>query len=244
MNKTAAMVVLAAILISGFVTLSALRNPAYAQTGKEMKVEIVSGATNKGDHAYAPNPVKVQPGTKVTWTNVDSALHTVTSGTASSPTSDFGSKADGTPILIAPKKTFSFTFDKAGTYDYYCTLHPAMVGKVVVDSKAPAISASSKDTSASKAVKIVTGATNKANKAYAPNPVKIKAGTTVVWKNLDSAIHTVTSGKDAKDKESGKMFDSKTVAPKKQFSFKFDKKGTFDYYCELHPAMVGKVVVK
>jgi plastocyanin len=129
MNKTATMVVLAAILVSGLLVFSTLGKTAYAQTGKEMKVEIVSGATTKVDKAYAPNPVKVQPGTKVTWTNVDGAIHTITSGKDAKDANSgkvFDSKT------IAPKKSFSFKFDKAGTYDYYCALHPAMVGKVTV----------------------------------------------------------------------------------------------------------------
>lgn len=126
MNKTLAMVALGAILVSGLVLVSALGNYAYAQSGKEVKVDIVKGATSKNDKAFAPNPVKVQPGTKVTWTNSDTATHTVTSGTASKPTKDFDSK------IMGPKKTFSFTFAKEGTFDYYCMLHPAMVGKVTV----------------------------------------------------------------------------------------------------------------
>lgn len=70
----------------------------------------------------------------------------------------------------------------------------------------------------------------------------MKAGATITWKNVDSAAHTVTSGKST-DKDAGKLFDSKILGPKKEFSFKFDKKGTFDYFCQLHPTMVGKVAV-
>jgi plastocyanin len=92
-------------------------------------------------------------------------------------------------------------------------------------------------------VEIVKEATNLKDKSYSPNPVKVQPGTTVVWKNVDSAAHTVTSGKGATDKDAGKLFDSKILGPKKEFSFKFDKKGTFDYFCQLHPTMVGKVAV-
>lgn len=132
MNKTAAMIVMAAVLVSGVVIVSALGNTAnaYAQSGKELKVDIVknAGSMKDGTKAFAPNPAKVQPGTKVTWKNTDSAVHTVTSGKASDKDADklFDSK------IMGPKKEFSFKFDKKGTYDYFCMLHPTMVGKITV----------------------------------------------------------------------------------------------------------------
>ena len=69
----------------------------------------------------------------------------------------------------------------------------------------------------------------------------VKAGETVTWKNVDTAVHNVSSGTA---KEPTKMFDSKIIGPKKEFSFKFEKKRSFDYYSMLHPAMAGKVTVK
>jgi plastocyanin len=252
MNMTVAIGVMAAMLISGLIFASVLGSSAtkaYAQSGKTVQVEIVKGATNLKDKAYSPNPVKVQPGTTVVWKNVDSAVHTVTSG--KSTDKDVGKRFDSK--VLAPNKEFKFTFTKTGTFDYFCTLHPAMVGKVTVDKNAPAAgdsgsSSSSKSTttttkSTGTVVEIVKGSTNLKDKAYKPDPVKIKTGTTVTWKNADTAIHTVTSGKST-DKDAGKLFDSKPLAPKKEFSFKFDKKGTFDYFCTLHPTMVGKVTVE
>lgn len=250
MNRTVAIGVMAAMLVSGLVFASALGSAtkAYAQSGKTVQVEIVKGATNLKDKAYSPNPVKVQPGTTVVWKNADSAVHTLTSGKGTTDKSSgklFDSK------VLAPNKEFKFTFKKAGTFDYYCTLHPAMVGKVTVDKNAPAAGDSGSSTGKSTTtttktsgtiVEIVKGSTNLKDKAFKPNPVKIKAGTTVTWKNVDTAVHTVTSGKST-DKDAGKLFDSKVLAPKKEFSFKFDNKGTFDYFCMLHPTMVGKVTV-
>lgn len=92
-------------------------------------------------------------------------------------------------------------------------------------------------------VKIVSGASTLADKAYDPNPVTVSKGTTITWTNDDSQLHTVTSGSlNAADK--GKLFDSGyKLAPQTTFSHMFDTAGTFDYFCQLHPAMVGKVVV-
>lgn len=93
-------------------------------------------------------------------------------------------------------------------------------------------------------VSIVKGASNMGNKAYSPNPIQIQRGTTVVWRNDDTTLHTAVSGKGTSDTSLGKMFESPPIAPGKIFSYKFDAVGTYDYFCTLHPAMVGTVVVK
>jgi plastocyanin len=74
-----------------------------------------------GAAGFAPNPITVAVGTTVTWTNNDSTGHTVTSNTGA-----FDSGA------LGAGKTFSFTFQTAGTYQYHCTFHAGMVGSVVV----------------------------------------------------------------------------------------------------------------
>ena len=128
MNKTAAMVGMAAILVSGLVLVSARGGSAYAQQGKEAKVEIIKNAANMAGKAFSPSPLNVQPGTKVTGTNSDNAAYKVTSGKSSDK--DAGKMFDSK--LLAPKKQFSIKFDKKGTYDYFCQLHPALVGQIIV----------------------------------------------------------------------------------------------------------------
>jgi plastocyanin len=77
---------------------------------------------------FEPPSLTVSKGTTVTWKNADSTLHTVTSGTAEGGQS--GTVFDSS--YLAAGKTFQWTFSNAGTFDYYCTLHPYMKGKVVV----------------------------------------------------------------------------------------------------------------
>ena len=72
--------------------------------------------------AFSPSSISVPVGTTVTWTNKDSVTHTVTS--------DTGAFASGN---LAPGKTFSFTFNQAGTFAYHCNIHTYMHGTVVVD---------------------------------------------------------------------------------------------------------------
>jgi|GEM_PF-1562531 len=83
----------------------------------------------------------------------------------------------------------------------------------------------------------------KKDKSFDPNPIEIKAGDSVTWTNDDNEVHTVTSGsQDASNV--GKEFDSGTLASGQSFTHKFDKPGTYEYFCSFHESMTGKVLVK
>jgi nitrite reductase (NO-forming) len=99
----------------------------YAQSSAS--VSIVSGASSPSiSKPYDPSPLTVKPGTSVTWTNNDSTIHTVTSGLPEQ--GEVGTLFDSS--LISPGKTFTHIFDKTGTFDYSCTLHPFMHAQVIV----------------------------------------------------------------------------------------------------------------
>jgi plastocyanin len=122
-------VVAAANLFLIGVVLSSLSVLAQEVTPSLVKeVLIVKNAATLGDKAYSPNPVEVKVGGGARWSNDDSQIHTATSGTVGSE--DSGSVFDSG--ILSPGATFDFVFDEAGTYDYYCTLHPQMVGTVTV----------------------------------------------------------------------------------------------------------------
>jgi len=74
------------------------------------------------------------------------------------------------------------------------------------------------------------------NFSFNPQEITVATGTTVTWVNQDDIPHTVTSTTDA--------FKSKALDTDDKFSFKFDKPGTYDYYCSIHPKMTAKVIVK
>jgi plastocyanin len=76
---------------------------------------------------------------------------------------------------------------------------------------------------------------------YLPSKVTAKQGQTVTWKNEDVAFHSVTSGIYG---EPTALFDSGHLDPEQKFSYTFDEKGSFDYFCTLHPWMAGKVTVQ
>jgi len=85
-----------------------------------------------GSKAFSPNPINVKVGGTVTWTNKDSQAHTVVSGTGGTDPNKGKVFDSGLTTLIQPGKTFSHTFTTAGTIPYFCQIHPAMVGKIIV----------------------------------------------------------------------------------------------------------------
>jgi|GEM_PF-3068440 len=90
-----------------------------ASTGQEVNIDIV-------DFEFKPAEVTVKVGTKVTWTQVGPTIHNTV---AKAP---FGrAPLWESPVLKVGEK-FSYIFNQAGTFDYLCTIHPSMTGKVVV----------------------------------------------------------------------------------------------------------------
>lgn len=97
-------------------------------------------------------------------------------------------------------------------------------------------------------VSMPEGASTMDDQAFDPNPVNIKVGDNVTWTNDDSQPHTVTSGTGPNDPNIGKEFDSSPgfkilLSPFQTFSHKFDTAGEIPYFCQIHPNMIGKVVV-
>jgi len=79
------------------------------------------------------------------------------------------------------------------------------------------------------------------NSCYIPYRAIISVGDTIIWKNLDSAVHTVTAGTQSSGPSS--EFGSGTLSGKESFSFKPETVGEFQYFCMLHPWMKGIVIV-
>ena len=103
------------------------RNTTGTSGGDSVTIPPGSSVPSNGKF-FVPETLTASTGTSVTWTNGDSTLHTVTSGSAESGNS--GTEFDSS--YLAAGKTFQYQFSTAGTFDYYCTLHPWMKGKVVV----------------------------------------------------------------------------------------------------------------
>lgn len=93
-------------------------------------LEMARGATHAvaiADFAFSPATLTITAGDTVTWTNEDQVAHTATSTT--------GAFDSG---LLDQGDSFSLTFTTPGTYDYLCTPHPTMTGRIVVQAAASA----------------------------------------------------------------------------------------------------------
>ena len=93
------------------------------------------------------------------------------------------------------------------------------------------------------------------NIAYAPETKEIEVGAEVEWTNKDESVrHTVTSGtpgdngvpgvSEGKSAKADGLFNGDLPDASSTFSFTFTEKGTFPYFCEVHPSMVGEIVVR
>jgi plastocyanin len=118
-------VVLVAAIACGSSSPSTSPSPTPSPTPTpgvpSSSVAIAVGASSLGDRAYAPDELTVPAGTTVTWMNADSVPHT--------STSDATGWNSG---VVAPGGQFSVAFQTPGSFPYHCTIHPGMVGRVVV----------------------------------------------------------------------------------------------------------------
>jgi predicted secreted protein with PEFG-CTERM motif len=98
------------------------------------EVDMAVGSSVVGcettNECYIPHMVTIDVGGEVMWNNIDAMAHTVTAGT---PTEGLSEHFDSG--LMAPGAMFSHTFDAAGTFDYFCMVHPWMAGAVMVSSE-------------------------------------------------------------------------------------------------------------
>ena len=117
MRRSVSAAVLLATLGLGIAGLGAeTRTPA---AGAQQKIQTLEVKID--NFSFGPTEITVAVGTTVMWTNRDDIPHTVVST----------DKVFKSKVLDTDEK-FSFTFSKAGTYPYFCSIHPKMTGKVVV----------------------------------------------------------------------------------------------------------------
>jgi len=100
---------------------------------KTVIVQNVQGTNIPGceetNSCFDPNPVIINVQDKITWENNDSASHTVTSGNPTTGPLEYFDSG-----LMMPGDSYSLVFPGAGTYDYFCMVHPWMEGKIIVNA--------------------------------------------------------------------------------------------------------------
>jgi plastocyanin len=111
----------ASVIIAMVLLLAGSPNVTANVTANDQQPAAANAAVNIDNFVFGPQTITVPVGATVTWTNKDDIPHT-----SVSTDGVFKSK-----VLDTDEK-FSYTFTRAGTYPYYCTIHPKMTGKVVV----------------------------------------------------------------------------------------------------------------
>ncbi len=142
-----------AVRVFGLALIAAIGLVACASAAPTATAKPAAATVSMKGFAFAPATLELAKGAVVTWTNEDSVAHTVTSGTPPPTPVPTASPAPGAPTptrapgpsptlpkgdgriesgRIENLKTFSFTFNEAGTFDYFCAIHPRMVAKITV----------------------------------------------------------------------------------------------------------------
>ena len=118
-------------VLMSVVSLIAIAPSAFA-AHHEVTIENAAGSASNQDCApdcFIPNPVTVEIGTIVTWSNTDTAAHTASSGAAADGPSGVWDSS-----LIMAGGSFSYTTDTVGSFDYFCMVHPWMEGTLIVEA--------------------------------------------------------------------------------------------------------------
>jgi len=203
-----------------------VEEPEAGLTGPIFSITILPNSSVQGNPDYDPDVSYVQKGHVVEWTNGESFAHTVTSSEDVGETFDSGLLNEGETFQLDTSEL------EVGEYEYYCIVHPWMTAKLFIEEPKEPV-----------AVVIPEGAgiQQEGQIYYDPEALQISVGTTVLWINEDSAMHTITSGNSQKGPNG--VFDSDLIAGGDSFEFTFASSGKEDYYCIVHPWMVGSVEV-
>ena len=194
--------------------------------GPIFSISILVNSAVQGNPDYDPDVAYVPKGNVVEWTNEDSAAHTVTSSVDTGETFDSGLLSEGESYQLDTSEM------EIGEYEYFCIVHPWMVSKLIIEEPKEPVTVIMPEGS---------GIQSEGQIYYDPEILQVEIGTTVLWKNDDSAMHTVTSG-NPQEGPNG-LFDSDLMAAGESFEFTFTTQGIEDYYCIVHPWMTGSVEV-
>ena len=118
------------IMLTSMILIGFIMTTTSFAFAEQVSVSLPQGSGVPGceetNECFLPHMITVNPRDEVVWSNDDSAAHTVTSGMPGTPDGIFDSS------IFMAGTTFSHTFDTLGKYDYFCTVHPWMVGQVLV----------------------------------------------------------------------------------------------------------------
>jgi plastocyanin len=235
MNRNLRLGSIAALLLALVTTLAYEKVYPQSASQKVFTVSIASGSGSKAGAVsipFSPNTLFIHKGDIVSWSNRDTVNHTVVALSFNSGIIWPQGSAHGSP-------TYSHTFDKEGTFIYVDKLHPYMGGVIYVDvptSQRELVSTTGSFVKVNVEMPQNAAYENNYGPFFIPANTQVTSGTMVTWTNKDYVAHTATSG-------DGFSFDTKTILPSQSISLTIKNKGTFPYFCKIHPWMIGSVTV-
>lgn len=125
-NKILIGVVLVVVVVGGIIYFTQTQNqpnqqsPSTQQPTTPLQNNVEANSITIQNFAFNPDTLTIKQGTQVTWTNQDSTTHKIKSDTFNSGDLNKGD-------------TFEFTFNTKGSFNYSCSIHPSMTGKIVVE---------------------------------------------------------------------------------------------------------------
>ena len=143
------------------VSMIAIAPSAFAE---DVTVTNAPGSSTPGcePNCFVPSTVTIEVGDTVTWDNTDTAAHTATGGSAADgPSGVFDSS------LIMAGGSYSYTADTAGTFDYFCMVHPWMEGTLIVEAAGAADAAAEAAAAEAAAAEAAAAAADAAAEAQA-----------------------------------------------------------------------------
>ena len=201
--------------------------PALEEIGAPVfAISILVDSSIEGNPDYEPDVANVPQGNIIEWTNLDAVAHTVTSS------ADVGETFDSSLMGAGEKFRLDTNTLAVGEYEYFCIVHPWMVATIIIEEAV-------EPTKTEVSIPEGAGIEKPGQLYYDPNLITVTPDTMVVWKNVDTAIHTVTSVDGSVD-----SFDSDIISGGQNYERIFSTIGTHDYFCIVHPWMKGTVIVE
>lgn len=207
-----------ATFMGGFEIFPGTAGPVTADSGggagapQEVVIDML-------DFTYSELNLTIPAGTTVTWINTGAVQHT---STASDGSFDTG--------LLDPNGQASITFDTAGSFPYYCTLHgtadgAGMAANITVVADTGVVPPPIEPAGAAEVT------VEAIDFSYDPVVLTVEAGTTVTWINTGAVQHSATA--------SDGSFDTGLFDAGEEASITFNTVGSFPYYCTLHGTAAG-----
>ena len=200
-----------------------------------ISVTVPAGAGREGflQEFFVPSRVNLHVGNTIKWIDTDTVSHTITSATFNGLVWPQGSSQG--------PSTFSHTFDKSGTFSYFCQIHPYMTGVAFVDvQETERILNSTVGSSHFVNVRVEmprnTAYTNNYGPYFIPSYALVPLNARVTWINRDYVAHTATATDGS--------FNTGPILPDQSYTIPIDHNpGSVGYFCQIHPWMQAMMYV-